>query len=191
VSSRVLTEAPLPLDTAAEPIVAWRAWSLTGRRDATGLLLRPVSGRSRPWPPGRPAHATCRLARFHVAPHADCTCGLHGTHGVDRLRRTKCPAVLGRVALWGRVIEHELGYRAAFGYPQRLRLICQFCFWQWGPNGNEPAVVGCFPRDEMVPLCDDHLRLARRYGMHPRELLSAPAVDQQLRGTYAVDLLSV
>ena len=50
---------------------------------------------------------------------------------IDHLRRTRCPAVLGRVALWGRVIEHEHGYRARFAYPQRLRLICQFCFWQW------------------------------------------------------------
>jgi len=36
--------------------------------------------------------------------------------------------VIGTVALWGGVIEHELGYRAEFGYPQRLRLICPECF---------------------------------------------------------------
>ena len=60
------------------------------------------------------------LGPFHEAPHLGCTCGLHGTHELDLLRRTRCPAVLGRVALWGRVIEHELGFRARYGYPQRL-----------------------------------------------------------------------
>ena len=34
--------------------------------------------------------------------------------------KTQCPGVLGRVALWGRVIEHECGYRARFAYPQRI-----------------------------------------------------------------------
>ena len=43
--------------------------------------------------------------------------------------------MLGRVALWGRVIEHEHGYRARFAYPQRLRLLCQFCFWKIEARG--------------------------------------------------------
>jgi predicted dehydrogenase len=51
------------------------------------------------------------LGPFHEAPHLGCTCGLHGTHGLDVLRRTRCPAVLGRVALWGRVIEHAVAAR--------------------------------------------------------------------------------
>ena len=91
------------------------------------------------------------------------------------------------MALWGRVIEHELGYRGEFGYPQLLALVCQFCFWQWGPTGTRPAVVGWFPRDELVPLCWPHLTVAQRYGMEPRRLLPADDVDLHLRETYAVD----
>ena len=94
--------------TGIEPILAWRTWALTGHRDGTGLLLRPVAGRSRPWKPMQPVEAACKHARLHAAPNVDCTCGLHGTHELDILRRTRCPAVLGRVALWGRVIEHDL-----------------------------------------------------------------------------------
>ena len=190
MSANVSLARELTVGVTTEPIVAWRAWALTGHRDGTELLLRPVAGRSRPWRPMEPAEAACKHARLHGAPNVDCSCGLHGTHDVEILRRTRCPAVLGRVAFWGRVIEHELGYRAQFGYPQRLALVCQFCFWLWGPHGTRPAVVGWLQRDELIPFCWPHLEQAQRYGMEPRRLLPADEIDLRLRETYAVDLLA-
>ena len=190
MSAKVSLARELTVGAATEPIVAWRAWALTGHRDGTELLLRPVAGRSRPWRPMEPAEAACKHARLHGAPNVDCSCGLHGTHDVEILRRTRCPAVLGRVAFWGRVIEHELGYRAQFGYPQRLALVCQFCFWLWGPHGTRPAVVGWLQRDELIPFCWPHLEQAQRYGMEPRRLLPADEIDLRLRETYAVDMLA-
>ena len=190
MSANVSLARELTVGATTEPIVAWRAWALTGHRDGTELLLRPVAGRSRPWRPREPAEAACKHARLHGAPNVDCSCGLHGTHDVEILRRTRCPAVLGRVAFWGRVIEHELGYRAQFGYPQRLALVCQFCFWLWGPHGTRPAVVGWLQRDELIPFCWPHLEQAQRYGMEPRRLLPADEIDLRLRETYAVDLLA-
>jgi len=188
-----VTAAPvareLELAASIEPIVAWRTWSLTGRSDGSSLLLRPVAGRSRPWRPMHPVEAGCKHTRLHASPNLDCTCGLHGTHGLDILRRTRCPAVLGRVALWGRVIEHDHGYRAQFAYPQLVALVCQFCFWQWGTHGVSPDVVGWFPRGELVPLCWAHLEQAQRYGMEPRHVLGADEIDLGLRETYAVDPL--
>jgi hypothetical protein len=174
-----------------EPVIAWRAWALSGHRDGVGMLLRPVAGRSRPWKPLEVAEAACKAARFHAAPNIDCTCGLHGARDPDLLRKAKAPAVLGRVALWGRVIEHQHGYRAQFAYPQRLRLVCQFCFWQWGAPSPAPEMVGWFPRGELVPLCETHLELACRYGMKPRRLLEAEEIDQRLRDAYAVDPLAI
>ena len=98
--TRSALERALPVETATEPIVAWRAWALSGRRDGSHLLLRPVVGRGRPWLPGRPAEANCRmLGPFHEAPQLACTCGLHGTHDLDLLRRTRCPAVIEHIAL--------------------------------------------------------------------------------------------
>lgn len=181
--------ADLDVKASIEPIVAWRTWALTGHRDGTDLLLRPVAGRSRPWRPMQVVEAACKHSRLHSSPSVRCTCGLHGTHALDILRRTRCPAVLGRVALWGRVIEHEHGYRAQYAYPQFVTLICQFCFWQWGTHGLSPNVVGWFPRDGLVPLCWSHLELAQRYGMEPRRLLNADEIDLRLRETYAVDPL--
>lgn len=191
MSQGVSLARDLAIGVAAEPVVAWRTWALSGHRDGTELLLRPVAGRSRPWRPLEPAEAACKHARMHAAPNVDCTCGLHATHEVEILRRTKSPSVLGRVALWGRVIEHDLGYRAEFAYPQRLRLVCQFCFWMWGVTGASPSVVGWFPRDEMVPLCWSHLEMATRYGMRPRRLLDAGEIEQDLRSAYAVDPLAI
>jgi len=190
MNANVSLARELTVGVTTEPIVAWRAWALTGHRDGTELLLRPVAGRSRPWRPMEPAEAACKHARLHGAPNVDCSCGLHGTHDVEILRRTRCPAVLGRVAFWGRVIEHELGYRAQFGYPQRLALVCQSCFWLWGPHGTRPAVVGWLQRDELIPFCWPHLEQAQRYGMEPRRLLPADEIDLRLRETYAVDLLA-
>jgi len=190
--SRVDTELSTPIERSTEPIVAWRSWALTGRSDGSRLLLRPVAGRAHPWRPREIATATCKRGGvFHEAPAVGCTCGLHASHTLDILRRTKCPAVLGRVALWGRVVEHELGYRARSGYPQRLRLICQFCFWQHGPLGDEPTVVAFYPRDELVPLCAAHLEAAHGNGMAPKRLLQAQVVDQRLRQAYAVDPLAI
>ena len=75
------------------------------------------------------------------------------------------------------------------GYPQRLRLVCQFCFQVWGAEHAQATVVGRFPHGELVPLCDAHHELAQRYGMTPRRLLLASRVQQELLDTYAVELL--
>ena len=183
--------ADLEVARTVEPVVAWRTWTLTGRRDGSRVRLRPVAGRARAWQPLRPAEAVCKLARLHAAPNVDCTCGLHGVHDPDLLRRTKNPAVLGRVALWGRVIEHESGYRAEFGYPQRLRLVCQFCFWHAGTLDSAADVVGHYGRGRMLPLCVAHQAAASRFGIRPVSVMRAGAVEQRLRATYAVDPLAI
>jgi len=191
VSLRSATLEGLAPDVRTEPIVAWRAWALTGRRDGARLLLRPVAKRARTWQPREIVQASCRTSRRHDAPDPLCTCGLHATHTIDVLRRTRCPAVLGRVALWGRVVEHEHGYRAQYAYPQRLRLICQFCFWMSDARRSTPDHVGWFPHDELIPVCEEHLAVGRRNGVSPRLVLPASEVIQRLRDAYAVDPLAV
>ena len=186
---QVEVERPAHPATSREPIIAWRAWTLTGRADATGLRLRPVAGRRLPWPPLRPAQAACKNARIHRAPDYACSCGLHGTRSADALRRTKNPTVLGTVALWGRVIEHDLGYRAEFAYPQRLRLVCLLCFWQRGRQGGLPERVAVIDHGRMLPLCEPHLATAVDYGLRSRRILDAASVQSALQATYAVDVL--
>jgi hypothetical protein len=187
-----MLDALLALEHAVstEPLTGWRTWTLAGARDADEVRLLPIAGTGKPWPPRAGVRAACARRRGHRVPGPDCTCGIHATHTADPLRRTRDPAVLGTVALWGRVLEHELGYRAEVGYPQRLALICPLCFWQWGVEHSErPAVVARRRGGRMVPLCDAHLELCRRYGYPLRRLLDARVVERALLDAYAVDVL--
>ena len=179
-----------PVATLAEPIHAWRTWTLLGSRDGAQVRLAPIAGDRRPWPPRRPAEASCTRHRSHVRPELECTCGLHAVESPDELRRTRDPAVLGTVALWGRIVEHEHGFRAALAYPQRLRLLCYLCFTLWGLNGpGDCEVVVRHRGGRMVPLCEPHLELSRRYGYRVPRILSARAIESELLATYAVDPL--
>ena len=184
------TRLETPVATLAEPINAWRTWTLVGSRDGAQVRLAPIAGDGNPWPPRRPAVASCTRHRSHVRPELECTCGLHAVDSPDELRRTRDPAVLGTVALWGRIVEHEHGYRAALAYPQRLRLLCYLCFTLWGRNGpGDCEVVVRHRGGRMVPLCGPHLELSRRYGYRVPRILSARAIESELLATYAVDPL--
>lgn len=173
----------------AEALTGWRTWRLRGSRDGSRVRLLPVVGDQRPWPPLRPARAACRRRRHGRIPGATCSCGLYATHGPDLLRRTRDPAVVGTVALWGRVLEHEHGYRAEWGYPQRLALVCRVCFWQWGLASSARSLTVVRRRGgELVPMCAEHLALSDRCGYPSGRPLDATLVEGSMLDAYAVDL---
>lgn len=165
---------PRAMGTLGEPICAVRTWNLAIIEGTPRLI--PVGDERSSWPVLRPVRARCARRRRHAAPAPECTCGLHGSKGLALLRRTRGPAVLGTVALWGRTIEHELGYRAEFAYPQRLRLVCPVCFSQRGDAASQPTVAAIGRRGAVMPLCEEHVRTAEACGAvirghrHPREL---------------------
>jgi hypothetical protein len=186
----MLDALPAPArEILTEPIEGWRTWALAGSRDGSRVRLLPTFGRGA-WPARSPMRAVCGKGRRHAVPGLTCTCGIHATRDPDLVRRTRDPATLGRVALWGRVLEHELGFRAELGYPQRLALICSLCFWQWGVDRSDPPEHVVRHRGgRMVPLCDAHLELSRRYDYPARRVLTASVVEQALLDAYAVDVL--
>jgi hypothetical protein len=132
--------------------------------------------------------AACGRGHGRPVPGLHCTCGVHATRERDLLRRARDPGAIGTVALWGRIVEHELGYRAGLGYPQRLRLVCPLCFWQWGET-ETVRVVGLSRGGRMTPLCEDHAGLCERIGHRFREMLPGRRVEGALLSSYAVDLL--
>jgi len=117
----------------AAPVLGWRAWVVT--ETAAGLRLGSVL-HDDVWTPGTTALATCRrhddLFAEPVAPHDTpglaCGCGFHAARDpVDALsylrgrdEPTTVCRILGEVALWGRLVETEAGWRAGAAYPVRL-----------------------------------------------------------------------
>jgi len=75
---------------------------------------RSISGLSKP-----AAHDAADL------PSLKCTCGLYAAKNIEHIE--KCGygkfGVRGEVYLWGRVVEHERGWRAEFAYPKSLALL--------------------------------------------------------------------
>ena len=187
-----MLEAPPAAGRAVltDAIQGWRTWTVAGSRDGSEAYLLPIAGTGKAWPFRTPVRAECARRRFHRVPGIDCTCGIHATHTTDLLRRTRDPAALGTVALWGRVLEHAHGYRAEYGYPQRLALVCALCLWgHVAADSNGPEVVVRLRGGRLVPLCRPHLELCLRYGYPARRLLEPDVVQRALLDAYAVDVL--
>ncbi len=123
----------------AGEVLGWRAWRLKPLCAVPPvdphLLFSATAMSETPWPADRTMTAVCRrtitFAAFayyganrganhdEVAPAMDCTCGVYARATPERVMREYYKgatqggmAVIGRVRLWGRVIEHEDGYRA-------------------------------------------------------------------------------
>lgn len=183
---------PAPIRTA-EPILGWRAWRL--HATPAGPRLVPTTPRPE-WPPGEAIRASCTgaherlylvfnpdLAPTHRSPEPGCTCGVHAVKDPRRLARgAHLAGVVGRVAMWGRVIEHTKGWRAEFAYPSRLRLICAWCLPRRRFPGTPARVleVGGWLR----PVCEVH---ARRAEGTPS--VDVASVETALLGAYGVEVL--
>jgi hypothetical protein len=170
-----------------EPVEGWRAWRLA--LDRRGVSLVP-NGRGRPWPKQKAADAGCWRHRSHDAPVAACTCGLYATNDRTLLDRARSPSVVGTVALWGRVIQHSLGWRAEFAYPQRLGLVCHVCLSQRGVTGPDPGSVIAYPDGHLVAVCAHHLSITRECDSDRFDVLPGREILASLLDDYAVDRLA-
>ena len=170
-----------------EPVEGWRAWRLA--LDRHGVSLVPI-GRGRPWPRQKTAAARCFRHRSHDAPVAACTCGLYAATDERLLARARSPSVVGKVALWGRVIQHSLGWRGEFAYPQRLALACHVCLWQRAVTASGPESVVAYPDGRLVAVCQRHLSLTRECDLDRFDVLSGGEILMALLDGYAVDRLA-
>jgi hypothetical protein len=124
-SGQVRSEAQeFRVPDAVEPIIGWRAWALIGG-GGSGPRLSSI-GYPCMWLPGEALAAEClRVSRCMPMPGEECDCGVHALNDLDAVienipRPLWPPLVLGRVALWGRVIAGSRGWRAEFAYPKNL-----------------------------------------------------------------------
>src|SRR5579875_2667759 len=152
-----------------QPIIGWRAWYVCRDRNFTPQLWSVVH--ALPWPSGSPLVA-------HALPTSLPKAGIYAYRSpelaVDEFASSDWGVglVLGSVALWGTVVEHERGYRAQYAYPQELLLPLE----PWDPRG---------------PWADpDAVRaLARAYGAEVRPLADILNTDLNLTGM-TIDAMS-
>jgi hypothetical protein len=122
-----------------EPLEAWRVWRV-GMCQGRIVLKSLFSGAV--WEPAVPLTALCtgvhrprwrpwRLQPTdHAVPALECHCGIYGVRTVAAARPYidcapfpyRDDRVIGRVALWGDVVEGDLGWRASQAYPVELFL---------------------------------------------------------------------
>jgi hypothetical protein len=121
---------------AIEPVTAYRAWRYVPQDMRASL--HPMARRpGEAWLPDAWTEARCLAGGLsayvirshdlghHQAPREGCTCGLYAMKNLDDLvaellmlglpAMSSAGIVVGKVELAGRVIEHELGYRAQYG----------------------------------------------------------------------------
>lgn len=115
----------LELSFSEKPIMAWRVWAIYAfqmRGGTTQPRLGSVGIGTILWPPGERMEAHCAGGWLHEAPWAGCDCGMWSLKKKnDAMVMAGAPNyIFGEVALWGRVLECKLGWRAQFAYPQKL-----------------------------------------------------------------------
>lgn len=88
------------------------------------------------WPEYQAMHARCE-GRSHQVAAWGCGCGLWGVKTKELARSYSGQygaSIVAEVALWGHFTEHSRGWRAEYGYPQRLFVLEPFQFtasgWQ-------------------------------------------------------------
>jgi hypothetical protein len=102
-----------------EPFIAYRTWYV----DNQGLTsLNHVA-----WTPGEPLTAECPREKSGCPhppeiPFLQCSCGVYAAKNFKHLVSIgyhEC-GIHGEVYLWGRIVDHQLGYRAQFAYPKNF-----------------------------------------------------------------------
>lgn len=105
----------------AGPIIAWRLWKI--RQD--GILLSVAMNVA--WPAGAPLEGIQEQTGYSGVVTRVATNNSAGVYAMKTREHLAGQeygrdCLVGQVALWGKVIEHEKGYRAEFAYPVMIDL---------------------------------------------------------------------
>jgi len=197
--------ASLPLEISDEPLVGWRCWYVLPHEG----LLRPIYKRGLAWKP-RQAHEAVCPEQPHEVPADGCKCGIWTVcHPMllDEIGWTVAPPagipklagvlVVGQVALWGKIVEHERGWRASAAYPRHLYALTDDPMVaetlrerygipvEWGEEANRlrrllpPAATDEEEQQEAAPALREVLLDVLRHGLAPQVLvkLAGRALD--------------
>jgi hypothetical protein len=147
IERAVAKKAPgkrIDLTNALGTVEGWRAWNVPRELKP----LQPPRLRSATWDyewvPFQRARASCDRCTSrdpsdtNCTPGESCSCGFYTAKTLPHLRSMGYSSyveeggdwvtIVGRVALWGKVIEGSQGWRAEFAYP--IALYCPFECWK-------------------------------------------------------------
>ena len=99
-----------------EPLIAYRVWSLNTEEATIGSY-----GHSHDiWPKGQ-------IMKTDEVPTSSNDNGLHAwktmNHALQYAGSSPNIVIIGTIYLWGKIVEHERGYRAEFAYPKKLEIL--------------------------------------------------------------------
>ena len=132
-------------------VTAWRTWRVW--LSSEGLSLHSVAAAPNlgEWQPLRPMEARCGYREMRPpacecdsCPSGDNKCGIYAYREAPS-SVTHAMGIVGRVALWGTVIEHQTGYRSQFAYP--IDVAYGHC--TWCGSASKPVLL---PFEETVVL---------------------------------------
>lgn len=110
-----------------EPIIGYRAWRVDsgGNLMSTGLFYY---GHGGGWYPREPQASQCyydKLLHYgHKTPQEHCNCGYYAASDFRNIMKGSGKyAAVGRVAMWGKIIQYTKGWRAEYAYPIEFKMI--------------------------------------------------------------------
>ena len=122
-----------PIETRLGYVTAWRTWRVWSSPEGLSLHSVAAAPSLGEWFPGRPMEARCGYREMRPpacqcesCPGNDNKCGIYAYREAPATV-THAMGVVGRVALWGTVIEHSTGYRGQFAYP--IDVAYGHCTW--------------------------------------------------------------
>lgn len=119
-------------ETLIECKVGWRSWRLVQPwflASSCGRHIVPPRTKHRALCDKQPGLFPSREG--HYAPELECTCGYYCCKTKEQLYAMGYGAAaeaIGEVWLWGKVIEHEIGFRSEYCYPKSIELRRVPCF---------------------------------------------------------------
>ena len=140
-----------PTETRLGYVTAWRTWRVW--LSSEGLSLHSVAAAPNlgEWQPLRPMEARCGYREMRPpacecdsCPSGDNKCGIYAYREAPSTV-THAMGIVGRVAMWGTVIEHQTGYRSQFAYP--IDVAYGHC--TWCGSASKPVLL---PFEETVVL---------------------------------------
>ena len=156
----------MPDEFGSEPLLGYRGWHVVNSGDGIGFALKSLHA-SYIW--DRRVEAVCHQAmtvfykgRFggHISPDPYCSCGIyaqlpeHPLSEWDKLKQGRVSAS-GTIAMWGRVIQCERGYKAQYAEIQEPAVLDVSCV----NDCDQPATKIALPdhsQNAFLAYCPQH-----------------------------------